>query len=248
MLWWSSSALRSSRASSRHAHCRFHGGWGKNTLQTFLSDRKEKNSCSHLLFRILVVSFWQIHSESSPNLVSCPAVFDGDGAHRTRHHTVCALLRSHRFLHREGAEAWIWRFWSVIYRYSIHLWDLNHEGTWENKSSYIYYTDFIMELVILSLDLMHHIHMLVREILVNGQTGLHTRSVWLAPSDWWTWPDRTQSPESNIMFTDQLFTVMTLIGMWFVAIRLKRPRVNTSGTCDFFLLSRLCFIFRWVFE
>uniref|UniRef100_A0A8C1QBT2 E3 ubiquitin-protein ligase AMFR n=1 Tax=Cyprinus carpio TaxID=7962 RepID=A0A8C1QBT2_CYPCA len=48
----------------------------------------------------------------------------------------------------------------VIIRYSIHLWDLNHEGTWENKSSYIYYTDFIMELAILCLDLMHHIHML----------------------------------------------------------------------------------------
>lgn len=48
-------------------------------------------------------------------------------------------------------------------RYSIHLWDLNHEGTWENKSSYIYYTDFIMELAILCLDLMHHIHMLVRQ-------------------------------------------------------------------------------------
>uniref|UniRef100_A0A672LQI5 E3 ubiquitin-protein ligase AMFR n=1 Tax=Sinocyclocheilus grahami TaxID=75366 RepID=A0A672LQI5_SINGR len=52
-------------------------------------------------------------------------------------------------------------FRSVIYRYSIHLWDLNHEGTWENKSSYIYYTDFIMELAILCLDLMHHIHMLL---------------------------------------------------------------------------------------
>ncbi|XP_056596056.1 autocrine motility factor receptor a [Triplophysa dalaica] len=49
----------------------------------------------------------------------------------------------------------------VIIRYSIHLWDLNHQGTWENKSSYIYYTDFIMELAILCLDLMHHIHMLL---------------------------------------------------------------------------------------
>lgn len=49
----------------------------------------------------------------------------------------------------------------VIIRYSIHLWDLNHEGTWENKSSNIYYTDFILELVILCLDLMHHIHMLL---------------------------------------------------------------------------------------
>ncbi|XP_042561405.1 E3 ubiquitin-protein ligase AMFR-like [Clupea harengus] len=49
----------------------------------------------------------------------------------------------------------------VIMRYSIHLWDLNHEGTWEGKGSHIYYTDFIMEMVMLSLDLMHHIHMLL---------------------------------------------------------------------------------------
>ncbi|XP_036399651.1 E3 ubiquitin-protein ligase AMFR-like [Megalops cyprinoides] len=49
----------------------------------------------------------------------------------------------------------------VIMRYTIHLWDLNHEGTWENKGTYVYYTDFIMELALLSLDLMHHIHMLL---------------------------------------------------------------------------------------
>ncbi|XP_028812174.1 E3 ubiquitin-protein ligase AMFR [Denticeps clupeoides] len=49
----------------------------------------------------------------------------------------------------------------VIMRYSIHLWDLSHEGTWEGKGSYIYYTDFTMELTMLSLDLMHHIHMLL---------------------------------------------------------------------------------------
>ncbi|XP_062404560.1 E3 ubiquitin-protein ligase AMFR [Sardina pilchardus] len=49
----------------------------------------------------------------------------------------------------------------VIMRYSIHLWDLNHEGTWEGKGSHIYYTDFVMEMVMLSLDLMHHIHMLL---------------------------------------------------------------------------------------
>lgn len=49
----------------------------------------------------------------------------------------------------------------VITRYSIHLWDLNHEGTWESKGTYVYYTDFIMELTLLCLDLMHHIHMLL---------------------------------------------------------------------------------------
>nr|XP_057944897.1 E3 ubiquitin-protein ligase AMFR-like isoform X2 [Doryrhamphus excisus] len=49
----------------------------------------------------------------------------------------------------------------VIMRYSIHLWDLNHPGTWEGKGTYVYYTDFTMELAMLFLDLMHHIHMLL---------------------------------------------------------------------------------------
>ncbi|XP_062465252.1 E3 ubiquitin-protein ligase AMFR isoform X2 [Pezoporus occidentalis] len=49
----------------------------------------------------------------------------------------------------------------VILRYVIHLWDLSHEGMWEGKGTYVYYTDFVMELTLLSLDLMHHIHMLL---------------------------------------------------------------------------------------
>ncbi|NXI35027.1 AMFR ligase, partial [Galbula dea] len=49
----------------------------------------------------------------------------------------------------------------VILRYAIHLWDLNHEGTWEGKGTYVYYTDFVMELTLLLLDSMHHIHMLL---------------------------------------------------------------------------------------
>ncbi|KAG8510040.1 E3 ubiquitin-protein ligase AMFR [Galemys pyrenaicus] len=49
----------------------------------------------------------------------------------------------------------------VILRYVIHLWDLNHEGTWEGKGTYVYYTDFVMELALLGLDLTHHIHMLL---------------------------------------------------------------------------------------
>ncbi|KAM5137987.1 E3 ubiquitin-protein ligase AMFR [Mantella aurantiaca] len=49
----------------------------------------------------------------------------------------------------------------VVLRYVIHLWDLNHEGTWEGKGTYVYYTDFVMELTHLSMDLMHHFHMLL---------------------------------------------------------------------------------------
>lgn len=58
--------------------------------------------------------------------------------------------------------SWTERAVSYSSRYSIHLWDLNHPGTWESKGTYVYYTDFIMELAMLFLDLMHHIHMLVR--------------------------------------------------------------------------------------
>ena len=43
----------------------------------------------------------------------------------------------------------------------IHLWDLNHEGMWENHSLYSHYTDFLLEMVALSVDLMHHLHMIV---------------------------------------------------------------------------------------
>ncbi|XP_070763731.1 E3 ubiquitin-protein ligase AMFR [Enoplosus armatus] len=49
----------------------------------------------------------------------------------------------------------------VMFRYSIHLWDVNQEGSWDNKSSYVYYTNLLMELLLLGLDLLHHIHMLV---------------------------------------------------------------------------------------
>ncbi|KAM4722027.1 E3 ubiquitin-protein ligase AMFR [Rhinophrynus dorsalis] len=49
----------------------------------------------------------------------------------------------------------------VVLRYVIHLWDVNHEGTWEGKGTYVYYTDFVMELSHLSMDLVHHIHMLL---------------------------------------------------------------------------------------
>ncbi|XP_037622255.1 E3 ubiquitin-protein ligase AMFR-like [Sebastes umbrosus] len=48
----------------------------------------------------------------------------------------------------------------VVFRYSLHPWDVNQEGSRENKSSYVYYTDLLMELLLLGLDLLHHIHML----------------------------------------------------------------------------------------
>uniref|UniRef100_A0A1A8N3F6 E3 ubiquitin-protein ligase AMFR n=1 Tax=Nothobranchius pienaari TaxID=704102 RepID=A0A1A8N3F6_9TELE len=79
---------------------------------------------------------------------------------------VCGLLGASHGMHTlsfMGAECLLVtvRTGHVIMRYSIHLWDLNHPGTWESKGTYVYYTDFIMELSMLFLDLMHHIHMLL---------------------------------------------------------------------------------------
>lgn len=49
----------------------------------------------------------------------------------------------------------------VIIRYSMHLYDLHHEGVWENRGIYVYYLEFMFEMTILTIDFMHHLHMLV---------------------------------------------------------------------------------------
>ncbi|XP_014662149.1 PREDICTED: E3 ubiquitin-protein ligase AMFR-like [Priapulus caudatus] len=49
----------------------------------------------------------------------------------------------------------------VIVRYSIHLWDFNKKGVWENRGSYMYYTELVFELAALSVDFCHHLHMLL---------------------------------------------------------------------------------------
>uniref|UniRef100_A0A3Q2PGK3 E3 ubiquitin-protein ligase AMFR n=1 Tax=Fundulus heteroclitus TaxID=8078 RepID=A0A3Q2PGK3_FUNHE len=72
---------------------------------------------------------------------------------------VCGLLGASHGMHTLSFMAAEGSVFAL--RYSIHLWDLNHPGTWESKGTYVYYTDFIMELAMLFLDLMHHIHMLL---------------------------------------------------------------------------------------
>lgn len=53
----------------------------------------------------------------------------------------------------------------VIVRYTIHLWDLHHDGTWENRAMYVYYAELIFELLVLSVDFAHHLHMLVHDLI-----------------------------------------------------------------------------------
>jgi autocrine motility factor receptor len=43
----------------------------------------------------------------------------------------------------------------------IYLWDMYHEGLWENRNNYTYYTEFILEISSLCVQFMHHLHMLI---------------------------------------------------------------------------------------
>ncbi|XP_033110032.1 E3 ubiquitin-protein ligase AMFR-like [Anneissia japonica] len=49
----------------------------------------------------------------------------------------------------------------VIVKYSIHLYDLHHDGLWEERGSFIYYTDLILDTTVLTVDFFHHLHMLL---------------------------------------------------------------------------------------
>lgn len=51
--------------------------------------------------------------------------------------------------------------WCVWYRYVVHLWDMHHSGHWENKAAYMHYVELVLELAALSVDFMHHLHMIV---------------------------------------------------------------------------------------
>lgn len=48
----------------------------------------------------------------------------------------------------------------VLMRYGIHLYDIQCEDLWERKATIIYHTDLSMELLSLSINFVHHLHML----------------------------------------------------------------------------------------
>uniref|UniRef100_H2Y5L2 RING-type domain-containing protein n=1 Tax=Ciona savignyi TaxID=51511 RepID=H2Y5L2_CIOSA len=48
----------------------------------------------------------------------------------------------------------------VIMRYGIHLYDIQHEDLWERKATLVYHVDLFMELLTLSTNFLHHLHML----------------------------------------------------------------------------------------
>ncbi|XP_071959646.1 E3 ubiquitin-protein ligase AMFR-like [Antedon mediterranea] len=49
----------------------------------------------------------------------------------------------------------------VIAKYGIHLYDLHHDGLWEERGSLTYYTNLILDTTVLIVDFLHHLHMLL---------------------------------------------------------------------------------------
>ncbi|XP_019849864.1 PREDICTED: E3 ubiquitin-protein ligase AMFR-like [Amphimedon queenslandica] len=49
----------------------------------------------------------------------------------------------------------------TLIRQIIHLWDMHHEGLWENRNVYTYYAEFVLEISSLSVQFFHHLHMLL---------------------------------------------------------------------------------------
>jgi len=41
---------------------------------------------------------------------------------------------------------------------------VNHDGVWENRAIYVYYSELLFEISALTIDLCHHLHMLVRSV------------------------------------------------------------------------------------
>eukprot|EP01134_Creolimax_fragrantissima_P000716 CFRG0716T1 len=48
----------------------------------------------------------------------------------------------------------------TIIKYSIHLYDLRHEGVWESRSSLIYHTEIITDLLVHIATLLHYMHVI----------------------------------------------------------------------------------------
>ena len=57
-----------------------------------------------------------------------------------------------------------------VCRYIIHLWDMRQDGLWENRNTYTYYAELVLELAALSVEFLHHVHMLVSSHYSNECT------------------------------------------------------------------------------
>jgi hypothetical protein len=67
-------------------------------------------------------------------------------------------------------------FCSCFARYGIHLWDVYHDGVWENRAIYVYYSELMFEISALAVDFCHHLHMLVNTTVIHLRAEGDTRN------------------------------------------------------------------------
>jgi autocrine motility factor receptor len=53
----------------------------------------------------------------------------------------------------------------VITRYTVHICDIYNFAQWNNKGTIIYYIDFFFEISVITIEVLHYLHMLVCQVL-----------------------------------------------------------------------------------
>lgn len=115
------------------------------------------------------------------------------------------------------------------FRYAIHLWDIHHEGVWENRTSYVYHAELIFELSALSVDFIHHLHMLVRPLSIRSFVHSSDRASWsnasclyshrsgaIFCSAWPAWWFQCSCVTSSTSFKNE-FAVTRITCVWYKA-------------------------------
>jgi autocrine motility factor receptor len=71
----------------------------------------------------------------------------------------------------------------TIIKYSIHLYDLTLPQTWEHRSTYIYYTEFITDSLVLFATIAHYLHILylhgISFTLIDAALFIHLRTTYI---------------------------------------------------------------------
>ena len=74
----------------------------------------------------------------------------------------------------------VFPFLFMYCRYIIHLWDMHHNGPWEHRLVYMHYFEIVLGLAALSVDFLHHLHMIVCS--VSSIRSPYEMPVWYSTS------------------------------------------------------------------
>lgn len=74
----------------------------------------------------------------------------------------------------------------TLAKYLIHLYDASQPGTWDRRTSFVYFTDFVCESLVIVATLFHYVHILVvngfglslSDAFIGFHVYLYMRSAW----------------------------------------------------------------------